>query len=50
MAKLDNSVLNGTNEVTNQDIGQIRVFETENDILISLFLFLNIYLNYFNFI
>ena len=32
MAKLDNSVLNGTNEVTNQDIGQIRVFETESGI------------------
>jgi hypothetical protein len=32
MAKLDNSVLNGTNEVTNQDIGQIRVIETETGI------------------
>ena len=32
MTKLDNSVLNGTNEVTNQDIGQIRVFETESGI------------------
>ena len=32
MTKLDNSVLNGTNEVTNQDIGQIRVIETESGI------------------
>ncbi len=32
MNKLDNSVLNGTNEVTNQDIGQIRVLETESGI------------------
>jgi hypothetical protein len=32
MNKLDNSVLNGTNEVTNQDIGQIRVFETDSGI------------------
>ena len=32
MSNLSNSVLNGTNEVTNQDIGQIRVFETESGI------------------
>jgi hypothetical protein len=32
MNKLDNTVLNGTNEVTNQDIGQIRVFETDSGI------------------
>ena len=32
MNKLDNSVLNGTNEVTNQDIGRIRVIETETGI------------------
>lgn len=32
MNKLDNSILNGTNEVTNQDIGQIRVFETDSGI------------------
>jgi hypothetical protein len=30
MSNLSNSVLNGTNEVTNQDIGQIRVLETES--------------------
>ena len=32
MTKLDNSVLNGANEVTNQDIGRIRVIETESGI------------------
>jgi len=32
MSNLSNSVLNGTNEVTNQDIGQIRVIETETGI------------------
>ena len=32
MSNLSNSVLNGTNEVTNQDIGQIRVIETESGI------------------
>jgi hypothetical protein len=32
MTELDNSVLNGTNEETNQDIGQIRVVETESGI------------------
>ena len=32
MSNLSNSVLNGTNEVTNQDIGQIRVLETESGI------------------
>ena len=32
MSNLSNSVLNGTNEVTNQDIGQIRVFETDRGI------------------
>lgn len=32
MSKLSNSVLNGTNEATNQDIGQIRVFETDSGI------------------
>jgi len=35
MTKLDNSVLNGANEVTNQDIGRIRVIETENGIEIK---------------
>jgi hypothetical protein len=29
MSNLSNSVLNGTNEVTNQDIGRIRVIESE---------------------
>ena len=29
------NVLNGTNEVTNQDIGRIRVIETENGIEIK---------------
>lgn len=32
MNKLDNSVLNETNEVTNQDIGRMRVIETESGI------------------
>ena len=32
MSNLSNSVLNGTNEVTSQDIGQIRVLETESGI------------------
>jgi hypothetical protein len=32
MNKLDNSVLNGTNEVTNQDIGRIRVIESDSGI------------------
>lgn len=32
MSKLSNSVLNGTNEVSNQDIGQIRVLETKSGI------------------